>query len=67
MHRGGFFLILPGLGNLAGSFTSILLPAYWHLVDPFAMVLEWGELPIVLWLLIWGAKAQPPDALVAPV
>jgi hypothetical protein len=51
----GLLLILAGIGNLAGSCTSILLPAYWHLVDPFAMVLELGELPILVWLLVLGA------------
>jgi len=63
----GYFLILAGIGNLAGSFTSILLPAYRHWVDPLAMVLGLGELPIVFWLLIWGAKTQSPDALVSSV
>jgi Domain of unknown function (DUF4386) len=52
----GFLLILAGIGNLLGSVTSILLPNCRHLVDSFAMVLEWGELPIVFWLLIWGVR-----------
>lgn len=52
----GYFLIAAGVGNLSGSVISLLAPSYWHLVDPVAMVLEWGELPMMLWLLIKGAR-----------
>lgn len=66
----GFLLFIAGSGYLASSFTSLLLPSYRHLVDQFAMVLEAGELPIIFWLLIWGAKDQPlnqpsPDPAIA--
>jgi len=59
----GYLLFIAASGYLASSFTSLLLPAYRHLVDQFAMVLEAGELPIIFWLLIWGAKVpldRPP-------
>jgi hypothetical protein len=59
----GYLLFIAASGYLAISFTSLLLPAYRHLVDQFAMVLEAGELPIIFWLLIWGAKVpldRPP-------
>ena len=49
----GVLLFIAGCGNLASSFTSLLLPSYRHLVDQFAMVLTIGELPIIFWLLIW--------------
>lgn len=62
----GFFLLIAGLGNLSGSFTSLLLPSYAHLVDPFVMISQWGELPIMVWLLIWGANILPPDADISP-
>jgi hypothetical protein len=55
-------LVIAGTGYLASSVTSLWLPQYAHLVSQFAMVLEAGELPIVLWLLIWGAKVQRIDA-----
>ena len=55
----GFLLFIAGFGNVASSFTSLLLPPYAHVVDQFAGLLELGELPIIFWLLIWGAKAQP--------
>ena len=57
----GVLLFIAGSGYLASSFTSLLLPSYRHLVDQFAMVLTAGELPIIFWLLIWGAKDQPLD------
>jgi hypothetical protein len=57
----GVLLFVAGFGYLASSFTSLLLPQYAHLVDQFAMVLTAGELPIIFWLLIWGAKDQPLD------
>ncbi len=53
------FLIIACFGYLASSFTFLLLPAYGHIVSRFAMVLTLGELPIILWLLIKGAKDQP--------
>ena len=58
----GVLLMIAGVGYLVSSFTSLLLPRYAHLVGQFAMVLEFGELPIIFWLLIWGAKAQRSDA-----
>jgi hypothetical protein len=57
----GVLLFIAGSGYLTNSFTSLLLPSYRHLIDQFAMVLEAGELPIIFWLLIWGAKDQPLD------
>jgi hypothetical protein len=57
----GVLLFIAGSGYLASSFTSLLLPSYRHLVDQFATVLTAGELPIIFWLLIWGAKDQPLD------
>jgi hypothetical protein len=59
----GYLLFIAASGYLASSFTSLLLPSYRHLVDQFAMLLEAGELPIIFWLLIWGAKVpldRPP-------
>ena len=58
----GVLLIIAGSGYLVSAFTSLLLPRHAHQVSRFAMILEAGELPIVLWLLIWGAKARPSDA-----
>jgi hypothetical protein len=58
----GVFLFISGSAYLVSSLTSLCLPQYAHVVSQFATVLEAGEVPIVLWLLIWGAKAQRLDA-----
>jgi hypothetical protein len=63
----GWFLILAGIGNLAGSCASILNPAYRHLIDPLVMILQFGELPVLVWLLVWGGRAKSPTARVLPV
>ena len=54
----GYLLFLAALGYLASSLTFLLLPAYGPVVDKFASQLPLCELPIIFWLLIWGAKAQ---------
>ncbi len=54
----GVLMMIAGLAYLASAATSLLLPQYSHAVDPVALVLEIGEIPIVFWLLIWGAREQ---------
>ena len=70
--RSGFIpkflglLVLPaGIGYVTSSFTTLLLPQYQGPVDKLASLLNFGELPIIFWLLIWGVKrsaAISPDA-----
>lgn len=58
----GFLVILAGLAYPAASFTSLLLPQYGQLVSIVALPFEAiGELSMIAWLLITGAKAQPLD------
>lgn len=57
----GFLLFIAGFGNVASSFTSLLLPSYAPIIDRFTSVLTAAELPIIFWLLIWGAKNQLGD------
>lgn len=52
----GVLLFIAGSGYLASSFTSILLPQYAQLVGQVAMVLMFGELPIIFWLFIKGLR-----------
>jgi Domain of unknown function (DUF4386) len=57
----GVFLIIAGFGYVAHSFTFLLFPRYGDTVSSFAAVPEAiGELSMVLWLLIIGAKDQKP-------
>jgi hypothetical protein len=52
----GFLLFIAGVGYVASSFTSLL--PYTPFLDRFASPLTAAELPIIFWLLIWGAKDQ---------
>lgn len=56
----GVWLIINCFGYLAISFTSLLLPQYREVVFRAALPALLGELAIMLWLLIPGARPQPP-------
>lgn len=58
----GVFLIPAGCAYLAVTFTRLLFPRCGDIVSEVATVLQFGELPIILWLSIKGAKDQPLDA-----
>ena len=53
----GVLLIIAGVGNLLSALTGLVLPQYLDRVTPVAMVLSFGEMPIIFWLLIRGARA----------
>lgn len=55
----GLLLIIGGVAYVAVSLTSLLFPAYAHTVNlvmlaPYSV----GELSIILWLLIKGARDE---------
>lgn len=58
----GIWLILNGFAYLTTSLTGLLLPQYETLVSNIAFPALLGELAIMLWLLIKGAKVQPSAA-----
>ena len=58
----GVLLMIAGAGYLASSFATLALPGYASLVSQVAFPLYFGELPIIFWLLIWGARPQPAAA-----
>jgi Domain of unknown function (DUF4386) len=57
----GFLLMLAGFAYLEHAFAALLFPQVepiaWRIAEP----LQIGELPIVVWLVIWGAR-KTPDA-----
>jgi hypothetical protein len=57
----GFLLFAAGFGYVASALTTILFPAYESSVDRIAGILAYGELPIIFWLLIWGARERAPN------
>ncbi len=58
----GVWLIINGFAYLTMSFTGLLLPQYENMVSNIAFPALLGEMAIMLWLLIKGAKPQPLDA-----
>jgi hypothetical protein len=61
----GILLMLAGTGYVADSFTTFLLPRYESTANMIEGILGYCELPIIFWLLIWGAKtpAAPASSL----
>lgn len=58
----GVLLMIAGSAYLAAAFASLVLPRYAPLVGKVALPLEVAEVPIIFWLVIWGARPQRPDA-----
>jgi uncharacterized protein DUF4386 len=54
----GVWLILNGFAYVALSLTGLLFPPYYDRAFPMSMPLLFGELAILLWLLIKGANVQ---------
>lgn len=54
----GILLMVAGSGYVAASFTALALPPYARAVEQVTTVTNLCELPIIFWLLIWGAKPQ---------
>ena len=55
----GVWLILNGFAYLASSVTGLLWPLYEDKVSNWVFPLMLGELAIMLWLIIMGAKERP--------
>jgi len=55
----GVWLIINGFAYLIISFTGLLVPQYEEMVSNIAFPALLGEMAIMLWLLIKGAKPQP--------
>ena len=58
----GVLLMIAGVGYPISSFAEIVFPQYADAVSRVTMILAFGELPIIFWLLIWGARPRPSRA-----
>jgi hypothetical protein len=58
----GLLLLIAGFAYLTTSVTTIAWPAYRQVVSQVMMPLYFGEVPIIFWLLIRGARAPQPPA-----
>ena len=63
----GAWLIIGGVAYLAMSFTGLLFPQYERVVSNIVFPGTVGELAMMLWLLIVGAKERPAVAAGAAV
>jgi hypothetical protein len=62
----GILLIVAGCAYVVDSTTTLVLPQYANAVSSVASVLEIAEVPIILWLAIWGAKTRSAGAAAGP-
>lgn len=60
----GVLLIVAGLGYLAASAATLFLPEYASRVGSVAIIMELGELPIIVWLLFRGTRLRTTSAAV---
>ena len=56
----GILLMVAGSAYLVSCVTAIIFPARIQVVSQVMMPLYFGELPIVIWLLVMGAKEPKP-------
>lgn len=54
----GVLLIIACLGYLVDFLTRLLFPSYAAIISPIAGASKFGELVIILWLLIKGVRGQ---------
>lgn len=57
----GIALMLAGAAYVVQAFATLVVPQSAALVSSIASPLQFGEIPIIFWLLIWGTR-QPPAA-----
>jgi hypothetical protein len=59
----GIWLIINGFVYVLLSFANIVLPEYKDIVFTYGMPAMFGELVLMLWLLIKGARDKPIDKI----
>ncbi len=62
----GVLLFIAGFAYVLSTFTFLVLPQYMAEISTLVTILEVGELPIIFWLLIMGAKAQSEERQIRP-
>jgi len=55
----GVLLVIAGTAYVIGAFTTIAFPGQRQSLSRFLTPLYFGEVPIIFWLLIRGAKGAP--------
>ena len=69
MYRSGFlprllgvWLFVNGVAYIAISSTGLLVPQHLEVVFTMATPILFGEMALMLWLLLVGVRARPPEA-----
>lgn len=61
----GYLLMIAGSAYLVTAFATLVMPQLKPLISPVALPLESAELPIILWLAIWGARVPRAEPVAA--
>ena len=62
----GYLLMIAGVGYVLSFVVHLLLPQFVSVTSPLFTVLVIGELPIIVWLAIVGARAPTAERLSSP-
>ena len=54
----GVLLMIAGAGYVASAFATLVMPRLEPFISKVAFPLAFAEVPIIFWLLIWGAKTE---------
>jgi Domain of unknown function (DUF4386) len=54
----GILLLIAGVGYLVAATNTLVLPQRIPIIGDVAGIMVIAEVPIIFWLLIWGAKAK---------
>lgn len=57
----GALLMIAGSGYVADAFAELAFPAYAPLTERLTTFTNLCEVPIIFWLLIWGARRPAPQ------
>lgn len=61
----GILLMIAGAGYVLDAFAELAAPQFMPLTDRLTTYTNFCEVPIIFWLLIWGAKPQRAPAAAA--
>lgn len=58
----GVLLLVAGSAYVLAAFTTLVMPSWDAWMSKIALPLEAAEVPIIFWLLIWGARGEQAQA-----
>lgn len=61
----GYLMMIAGAAYFVNAFITLVFPQYVAAVAKVMMILYFGEIPIMFWLLFWGARGPKANEPVA--